>query len=434
MNKRQKRAKLITDARTILDKAEAEQRGLTEAEEAQYNGLLAEADKLLKEIEREERQAQLEAGLNQPVNQPLRPVPQDAANIGMNDGEVRRYSLLRAIRAAAIGDWREAGLEREASQAVAQRVGREPQGFFVPYDWQQRALTVGTPTAGGNTVQTTLMAENFIDLLRNRLALAAAGATTLTGLIGNVSIPRQSGGATAYWVAENAAPTASQQTFDQVALTPKTVGAFTDISRRLLNQSSIDVENLVRTDLATILALAIDLAGLHGSGASNQPTGLQNISGIGSVVGGTNGAAPIWDHVVGLETAVAVANADLGRLAYVMNAKGRGKLKRTPISSPYPPMLWDTSAGNTPVNGYRSVVSNQVASNLTKGTSVGICSAIFFGNWADLLIGLWGALDLMVDPYSGSTAGTIRVVALQDCDVNVRHPESFAAMLDMLTT
>jgi hypothetical protein len=87
------------------------------------------------------------------------------------------------------------------------------------------------------------------------------------------------------------------------------------------------------------------------------------------------------------------------------------------------------------VNGYPFHVTNQVSSTLTKGsgTGVGVCSAIFFGNWADLIIGMWGGLDILVDPYTGGTAGTVRVIALQDVDVAVRHAESFAAMLDALT-
>jgi HK97 family phage major capsid protein len=296
---------------------------------------------------------------------------------------------------------------------------------------QQRDLLVGTTTAGGYTVQTDLLGQNFIDVLRNRMAMTGLGAQFLTGLTGQVAVPRQTAGATSYWVAENNAPTESQQAFDQVALSPKTVGAFTDVSRKLLLQSSIDVEAFVRNDLATVLALAIDLAAINGSGASNQPTGVLNVSGIGSVAGGTNGAIPTWGNLVDLESAVAVANADIGALGYLTNAKVRGKLKQVSKVSGQNGFVWDN--GDTPVNGYRAAVSNQVPSNLTKGTASGICSAILFGNWSDLIVGQWGTLDLMVDPYTGSTAGTVRVVALQDVDVAVRHPESFAAMKDALT-
>jgi len=361
--------------------------------------------------------------------------PLPSANIGLTKEEAKSFSFLRAINALANPADRKAQeaakFERECSDAVGSKMGRAAQGFFVPVEVQQRDLLVGTATAGGYTVATQLLAANFIDLLRNKMALTGLGAQFLTGLVGNIAIPRQTSGATAYWVAENGAPTESQQAFDQVAMTPRTVGAFTDISRKLLLQSSIDVEGFVRNDLATVLAMAIDLAAINGSGASNQPTGVLNTAGIGSVAGGTNGLAPTWAHIVDLETQVSVANADIGTLGYLTNSKVRGKLKGTSKVSGQNGFVWDQ--GNAPLNGYASGVSNQVPSNLTKGTSSGICSAILFGNWADLIIGQWGSLDLMVDPYTGSTAGTVRVVALQDVDVAVRHAESFAAMKDALT-
>lgn len=423
--------KLLADARAILDAAEAEKRDLKEDEAKNYDDLLAQAEAKRSDIQRVERIDVLE---QQPTRQAQRPVPQDAATVGMGRRDVQRYSLVRAIRAAMTNDWRGAELEREASEATAQRLGRQPQGsFFVPADWlESRDLLVGTASAGGNTVATDLLAQNFIDLLRNRMIVREAGATMLTGLVGNVAIPRQSGGATAYWVAENTAATESGQTFDQVAMSPKTVGAFTDISRKLLLQSSIDVESLVRMDLATVLALAIDLASLHGSGSSNQPTGIAATSGIGSVAGGTNGAAPTLAHLISLETEVAQDNADMGRLGYITNTKVRGKLKSTAmVASTDSRMVWQEGA--MPLNGYRGLITNQVRSDLDKGSATGVCSALFFGNWADLIVGMWGGLDILVDPYTGGTAGKVRVVALQDVDVAVRHPQSFAAMLDALT-
>lgn len=365
--------------------------------------------------------------------------PAPSADIGMSEREVQRFSFLRVLNALANpGDPKAraaAAFEFEASDAVSRVLGKSAQGCFVPNEVLQggkRDLTVGTATAGGHTVATNLLASSFIDLLRNRLVLANAGATMLTGLSGNVAIPRQTGGATAYWVAESGAPTESAQAFDQVTLTPRTLGAYSDISRKLLLQSSIDVEAFVRGDLAKVVALEIDRAGLHGSGSSNQPTGVASVSGIGSVAGGTNGAAPTWANIIALETEIAQDNADIGSLAYVTNAKVRGKLKGTEKASSTGMYVW--GEGASPLNGYRALVSNQVSSALTKGTANGVCSAIFFGNWADLLIGMWGGLDLTVDPYTASTTGTVRIVALQDVDVAVRHAESFAAMLDALTT
>ena len=293
-----------------------------------------------------------------------------------------------------------------------------------------RDLVVGTSTAGGNLVATELLASSFIDILVAQMKVMAMGSTVLTDLQGNIAIPRATAGSTGYWVAENGAPTESQQAFDQVALTPKTAGAFVDYSRRLLLQSSIAVEAFVRMDIARTIALLIDLAAIAGTGASNQPRGILNTSGIGSVAGGTNGLAPTWDNIVDLESAVANANAPTGSLGYLTNTKVRGRLKRTQQFSGTNGMpIWQ---GNE-LNGSRAEVSNQVPSNLTKGTSSGVCSAIIYGNWSDLLIGMWGGLDVMVDPYTGSSAGTKRVVALQDVDVSVRYAASFSSMQDALT-
>lgn len=361
------------------------------------------------------------------------PVP--TADIGMSKKEVKQFSFLRAINALVNPTDRKAqeaaAFEREASDAVASKLGRSAQGFFVPHDVQRRDLVVGTPTAGGNLVATDLLAGSFIDMLRNRMMVIQMGAQMLTGLQGNISIPRQTGGATAYWVAEGNAPTESTQAVDQVAMSPKTVGAYTDISRKLLLQSSIDVESFVRSDLASVLALAIDLAAINGTGSgNNQPTGILAASGVGLVAGGTDGAAPSWGHIVALETAVAVANADVAAMGYLTNAKVRGKLKTTSKVSGQNGFVWED--GNT-LNGYTAGVSNQVPSNLTKASGTNL-SAILFGNWSDLLIGQWGTLDLMVDPYSNSTSGTVRVVALQDVDIAIRQAASFAVMKDAITT
>jgi len=361
--------------------------------------------------------------------------PLPTSDIGMSKKEVKQFSVVRAIHALANpGDaaaQRAAGFEFEASNAVAQKMGKAARGFFMPTDVQKRDLLAGTATAGGNLVATDLLSGSFIDMLRNAMAIDAMGARMLTGLVGQIAIPRQTGAATAYWVAENGAPTESQQTVGQVTMSPKTVGAYTDISRRLTLQSSIDVEQMVNQDLSAVLGLAIQQAAINGSGASNQPSGLLTLI-TPSVIGGTNGLAPTWQNMIDLETAVSVGNADVGALGYLTNVKVRGKLKSTQkfASTNGMPVY---EAGAQPINGYKVGITNGVPSNLVKGTSGATCSAIIFGNFADLMIGLWGSLDIMVDPYTGSTAGTVRVVALQDVDVAVRNAESFATMVDALT-
>lgn len=433
----------------VMDAASSEKRSLTADEKKRIGEIETQVDGI------NSRLAQLETEISQRQKFAPEAAKPDPA-IGLSEREARTYSFVRMINALANPTDRRAqeaaAFEREASEATAKALGLTPQGFLVPTDvlrqrslarvltprgWQYQAaekrdLVKGTTTAGGYMVATDLLADSFIEMLRNRMMVQVAGATILGDLQGDVAIPKQSAGATAYWVAENGAPTESQQTVAQVTMSPKTVGAFTDISRKLLKQSSIDVEGFVRRDLSAITALAVDLAALHGSGSSNQPTGIAATSGIGSVAGGTNGSAPTLAHIVQLETEVAIDNADIGTLAYMTNAKVRGKLKQTAINATYgDKMIW--ADGDTPLNGYPAYVTNQVSSTLTKGTSSGVCSAIFFGNWADLMIGMWGTLDILVDPYTGGTAGTVRVIALNDIDIAVRNAESFAAMLDALT-
>lgn len=370
----------------------------------------------------------------------MKPVDGDPG-IGLTEKETRNFSFLRAINALANPTDRKAQeaarFEFEASEAVATKLHRAASGIMVPFEVMQRDLTVGTTTAGGHLKDTVLMSGSFIDLLRSRMMVRKMGATDLGGLVGDIAIPRQTGGATAYWVAESGAPTESQQAFDQVTLAPKTVGAFTDISRKLLKQSSIDIENFVRGDLAKVLAMAIDSAAINGRGPTtyNEPTGIINVSGIGAVAGGTNGLAPAWSHVVGLWSAVAQDNADIGTLGYLTSSKVIGKLMQTEKASGTAQFVvkdFPDMDGFTEMAGARCGVSNQIPDNLTKGTSSEVCSAIIYGNWADLIIGMWGTLDLTVDPYTGGTSGTVRVIALQDVDVAVRHAESFAAMLDAL--
>lgn len=339
-----------------------------------------------------------------------------AADVGLTEREVKQFSFLRVLNALANPTDRKAqeaaAYEREVSDAAAKVSGKSARGFLVPGDVLRaplgRDLTVGSPTGGGDLVSTNLLAGSFVDMLRNVMITQRAGATMLRGLSGNVAIPRQTGGATAYWVAESGAPTESAQAVDQVTLSPKTVGAFTDISRRLLLQSSIDVEAFVRRDITTVLGLAIDTAALYGTGTS-QPTGVKLQTGINTV--DFNAAAPTYAEVVAMETEVASDNADMGTLAYIVSAAGRGALKGAEKSSGSGQFVWEP--GDT-VNGYRALVSNQLASG-----------DYWFGNWADLLIGMWSGLDIMADPYQGATSGTVRIVALQDVDVAVRHGESF---------
>lgn len=351
--------------------------------------------------------------------------------VGMDGKEVEQYSLLRAINAMASQNWDKAGLELEASRAVADQLKKEPQGFFVPRDigWSARDLTAGTDTAGGFLKGTDHKGDSYVEALRAKMVLQQLGARIMSGLVGDVSIPAANAVTTVYWVAESGAPTEGAPTFRQIALAPKTVASYVDMSRKLILQSSPDIEALIRDDLVTGTAVGIEGVAIDGGG-SNEPTGITQTSGIGSVALGTNGLAPTWAMVANLFKEVAVDNADVGSLAYLCNPQTIAKLLVTPKIATYDAKM--IMEDMKQLLGFPVGMTTNVPSDLTKGSASGTASAMIFGNFNDLIIAEWGAVDVLVDPYSGSTTGTVRVTCFNDVDVAVRHPQSFAACLDLL--
>ena len=333
--------------------------------------------------------------------------------VGMTKTEVKRFSLMRAINALANptdrAAQRAAAFEFECSEAAQRAFGQSAQGILVPADvlrqWDKRDLN-STDDAG--LVGQNFRPDAFVDVLRNASSVMQAGATMLTGLSGNVKIPKKSSASSGGWFTEGSAAAESEMGITSITMAPKTVGAFTDVTRQLMMQGSPDVESLIRTDLAQALALAIDLGALAGTGSSGQPTGIRATSGINTKdFAATN---PTFAEIVGMETEVATDNALLGNLAYIMNASMAGALKTTTKDSGSGQFVLQDGQ----INGYRAIVSNQVAAG-----------DAYFGNFSDLLIGMWGGLDILVDPYTASTTGTVRIVAMQSVDVAVRHAVSF---------
>lgn len=344
-------------------------------------------------------------------------------NIGMDKRDVEQYSLMRMVRSIKDGDRSIAALEWEASRAAAKKFGdRSFEGDFqIPNEvlvemakrslkrqMLARAFNTATPGAGAELVGTLHDAANFIELLRNRIVVAGLGARSLGGLVGNLSIPKQTGGATAYWVNEDEDVTASNPTTGSILFSPKTIGGHTKITRQQMLQSSPDVQTMVEEDLMNIIAQGIDVAALQGSGASGEPTGVINVSGVGSV---TITTAIDFGDVVDLEGDVETANALMGNLAYVTTPALKATMKQTLKTSAVPGYIWE---GNE-VNGYQAVASN----NAPTGKCI-------FGNWADLIIASWGVLDMIVDRNTYSSSGAVKLVALQSLDIGIRHEGSFS--------
>ena len=352
--------------------------------------------------------------------------------LGLSTKEKKNYSLLNALGHIQKGNWNELGLEREASDAIANRLGKQPRGIFVPTEigWGQRDMTVGSATAGGNLVGTDHLGDRFIDALRAKSIIFDIGARRMSGLQGDVAIPALNSKTTAYWVAESASPTEGAPTVRQITMSPKTVGCYVDLSRKLMLQSDPSAEGIFRGDMVAQIASAIDSVAINGGG-SNEPTGILQTSGIGSVPLGTNGAAPTWASVVNLIREVAVSDAEQGSRAFLITPAGAGKLRSTAkVSGTDSKMILDDKSE---LFGYRVIATSLVPSNLTKGTGSSL-SAMIFGNFNDLVIGEWGGLDVLFDPYTGSSTGSMRVTAFMDIDVAVRHAESFAAIQDLITS
>lgn len=366
---------------------------------------------------------------------PIKGNPTDT-EIGMSEKEKNQYSLTRAMRQMATSGKLD-GLEKEAHEAALKRSGRGLDSglrFVIPEDvirakfrgegWQRgtvtRDMTAGVFAQGGATVQTEVLGSALIELLRNKMQLVNAGARTMAGLQGNCAIPRQTAGGTAYWLGEITQIAESDQTLNQLMLTPHRLAAKTNYSNLLLAQSTLDAEAFVRSDLMKQLAIAKDLAGINGSGGV-QPIGILNTTGIGvqTVTAGT----PAWAQMVGFESTVAAANADFGSLAYITSTASRGLLKTTPkIGTTFPVFIWENGAmaGEGTINGYRSLATNQLNTALNGDKMI-------FGNFEDLIFADWEGWEVLVDPYTLSDQGEVRITIFNFTDIGVRHAGSFCA-------
>lgn len=364
-------------------------------------------------------------------------------NIGLTAAEARRFSFAKLIEALAnptdpfARD--RAGFEFEACAAASRTAPGN--GHRIPEDVlvAKRDLLSNDISAGAAMIGTTT-APSFIEALYNSMQTVKLGAdTSWSGLTADVSIPAGDTLPSVAWKQPGGELTASTPSTRTVELKLRSVGATVNVDRRLIKQSAGLAERFVRTSLETALAVELDRVAICGEGTPGTPLGIIYQTGIGSVAGGDNGALPTNAHVLALESAVAEDNALLGSPGYLANAKTVKELKLQKTNATYGETpLWVSDPNNPGMgvlNGYRSAMSNNVPSTLTKGSASGTCSALIFGSWNDLLIARWGTgLDVVVDPYTSATTGMIRFTAWLDCDIAVRRVQSFAAMLDVLTT
>lgn len=428
------------DEKKQQQQREAAQRSGAEAERARVRAINALAERFGKAVDdidglvrtalnEGHDEAKFQAALLEALNKrAARPLNEQLAgsDVGLTDKEVRSYSILRVVRALLDPTDKKAqkaaAFEFEVSEAAREKQEKKTERFVVPTDVLRRSVygeaetrAFNTSTAGGaagNTggysIATNLLAASYVEMLRKRATIMTMGRV-IGGLVGNVDIPKQTAGAVGYWVGEDEDAGETGIELGQVSMTPKTVAAYSEITRKLLMQSSLDVEALVRADLAIAMGLTIDLAGYYGTGSENQPLGIANHTGINAVA--FAGANPTFAELVAMETAIATDNADVESMSYVANAGFRGYAKTTLKFDGVPGTIWEP--GNQ-VNGYPCQITNQIAAG-----------DVFHGNFMDLVIGLWGGLEITVDPYSNSKKGRLRIITFQDVDYAVRRTESF---------
>lgn len=325
--------------------------------------------------------------------------------------ELRHYSLIRAVRAQLSGDWSKAGFEREVSVECMSRMGgKDPKGFYVPHElFGSRAQSVGTANKGGDLVATELKASSFIEMLRARSVSGQVGVTYLPGLVGDVDIPKQTAGGSFGWLAEDGSSADTDITVGKISLSPKTISGSVYMTRKSLMQTTPAIEDLVRSDIVIGMALGIDLGVFEGDGTSNAPLGVCNYSGINTQTIAANATTgyPTYAELVGFETAIDSDNALVGSLAFVTTPAIYGGLRITDVGT-------DTGMFLIDKVGYAIHRSTQLDAQ-----------RILFGNFSDVIVGLWGALDINVDTATAAAKGGIYLRAFQDADIEVRHPESF---------
>jgi len=427
----EERATKLKANNVLCDTADTEKRDLSDAEAKTFDDTTAEIRALDEKIARQkeiDEQRAISAGEHGTRHES-----------GLSDTEQRdlsKFSFLEAVRAAnentpltgLYKEMHEEGIKEARSNA---QFAGATKGVMIPsLILEHRSVTAtggANGSAGGAAIATSL--GSFIDQLRNALVLAGLGADFMTGLVGNLDFPVEDAVFAPSFVTETGDAPESTVTFKKLSMTPKRLAGFMDVSERMLLQTSPSIDARLRAQMIRGVQEALDRAGLMGSGSGEEPTGVLNTTGIGSVVGGANGAQPTFEHVKKLIGAVDVNNALLGSLGWATNTSVRTQLQLTKKDAGSGIFVWGDQADS--LSGYKAGVSNILPNTLQKG-SASTCSPLVFGNWNDLYMGMWAGIEILPDPYTQAKNGMIRMHVKTFADVLVARAKSFAAMKDVL--
>ncbi|MEI7584607.1 phage major capsid protein [Runella sp.] len=427
---KESRGALVTTLTALQGLLNVEKRSMTTEEGAEFDSTSAKIDALDIEIRRAEK---------------LEEIARTAApgvSTKNEEKEQRAFSFSKLIREA--GDNKLSGLEKEMveeSALEARSLGITPSGIYLSNNVmnlkmkESRTMSVGTSTAGGNFVP--LEKLGFFDALYAKTVLDQLGATKLTGLSNNVDLTGFSAGVSVAWAAETADAASGDPTTAARQLRSSRIAGYSDVSKQLLLQSNQSIDAEIINSFVRALAVAIEAAAINGSGSSNQPTGLLNTSGIGSVAIGTNGGAPTLAKILELVQVVETANAGIDG-KFLINPKLVAKLKQTTIDSGSGAMLMSYMAYfngmSDQIDGKPVFSTSNVPSNLTKGSSSSVCSAMIYGDWSNLVVGQFGGVELVVDPLSQAIGNKTRIVVNQHIGIAVKQPAAFGAIVDLTTT
>lgn len=404
----------VSEMRSLANKAEAEARDLTADEDTRFNALKGDIGTFDKRISRAQALADAE-----------RAAPAiTVAGRGSDTFEARAHEFsITKIIAAQLGEPVDCGREHELSAEVRRRnPGRRFQGIPVPDQVfvERRVMLSGAGGAAAPLYPEVHRPDLFIDRLRSALVVERLGATVLADLQGDQDIPRQTGSATTAWVAEDATIADSDLAFDDVQLSPKTVGAITSYSRRTMINASPDIEQLCRNDLAAVIAAAIDRAAMLGPGTGNQPLGIVATPGVTKI----SLATPTWPAILAFPATIQQANADLTPPAWAMAPWSAAKLQAVPRDATVATSGF-LQESPTSLAGYPVAVTSALPG--LPGTTP-VAGTVIFGSWSQLLVAYWSGIDLLVNPYADAyyNRGRVAIRAMRDCDVAVRHAQSFA--------
>ena len=402
---REQRATKVADMRRLLTTAEGEKRSLNAAEQSAFDAIKTQ----VQDLEGQEGRAQfLEDMERRAAGSPVGDKSFNAVQRAVNVVEVIRAQMEgRALSGAAA----------EYAAETERRTGRKAQGVFIPMAALEQRAIMTTATAP-ELVATDNRPQDYIEPFRNSLLARKLGVRVLSGLSGNLSIPKHGTGTTTGWVAENAALPTGDMTFDAVTLTPKHAGGITEMSRQLLQQSSPDVEMLVRNDLSFMLAQAIDSALILGGGA-NEPLGVLSTVGIQTA----NLATLSWANVLAMLQKLDISNASAANIVASMKVKAKlqGTLKAAGIAG------YIMEGGK--VSDLPAYFSNQVPEK----TGVPNTGRVIAGDWSQVMLGIWSEIDLLVNPYAETAygKGNVLVRAMSTVDIALRHPEAFVVAEDV---